>query len=56
MINIIFDMIYYYLTDKLQIFVKISQIIHQLILGYEKLNYLRLYNQKDFLVGFLVNY
>ena len=32
---------YCYLIDKLQIFVKLLQIIHQLILSYQKLNYLR---------------
>ena len=29
---------------------------HQLILSYQKLNYLRWYNQEDFLVDFLVHY
>ena len=38
------------------IFVKPLQIIQQLILSYQKLNYLRWYNQKDFLVDFLAHY
>ena len=38
--------------DKLQVFVKPLQIIYQLILSYQKLNYLRWYNQEDFLVNF----
>ena len=42
--------------DKLQLFTKLLQIIHQLILSYQKLNYLRLYKQEDFLVDFLVHY
>ena len=42
--------------DKLQIFVKLLQIIHQLILSYQKLNYVRSYNQENFLVDFLVHY
>ena len=44
------------LIDKLQIFVKPLQIIYQLILSYQKLKYLRWYNQEDFLVDFLVHY
>ena len=42
--------------EKLQIFVKPLQIIYQLILSYQKLKYLRRYNQQDFLVDFLVHY
>ena len=42
--------------DKLQIFVKLLLIIHQLILSYQKLNYVRSYNQENFLVDFLVHY
>ena len=43
------------LIDLLQIFVKPLQIIYQLILNYQKLKYLRSYNQ-DFLVDFLDHY
>ena len=32
------------------------QIIHQLILSYQKLNYLKWYNQEDFLVDFFDEY
>ena len=42
--------------DKLQIFVKLLLIIHQLILSYQKLNYVKSYNQENFLVDFLVHY
>ena len=35
---------------------KLLQIIHQLISSYQKLNSLRLYNQDDFLVDFLIHY
>ena len=41
--------------DKLQIFVKPLQIIYQQISNYRKLNYLRCYNQEDFLVDYLVH-
>ena len=41
---------------QLQIFLKRLQIIHQLILSYQKLSYPRWYNQKDFLVDFLFDY
>ena len=34
--------------NKFQIFVNLLQIIHQPILGYQKLDYLRRYNQEDF--------
>ena len=45
------------LTNRqLQIFVKLLQIVYQLILSYEKLNYLRCCNQEDFLVEFLLHY
>ena len=44
------------LTDKLQIFLKLLQIIYQLILSYQKLDYLRWCNLEDFLVDFLVHY
>ena len=43
------------LIDLLQIFEKPLQIIYQLILNYQKLKYLRSYNQ-DFLVDFLDHY
>ena len=43
-----------FLTNK-QV-VNFLQIIHQLILSYQKFNYLRWYNQLDFLVDFLVHY
>ena len=36
--------------------VKLLQIIYQLILSYQKLNYLRWYNYEEFLVDFLVHY
>ena len=42
--RLIFLINYYYLIDKLQIFRNILQTIHQLILNYQKLNYLRWYN------------
>ena len=35
---------------------KALQIIYQQILSYQKLNYLRRYNQEDFLVHYLVQY
>ena len=35
-------------NNKFQIFVRLLQIIHQLILSYQKLNYLGWYNQEDF--------
>ena len=38
------------------IFVKPLQIIYQQILSYRKLNYLRWYNQDDFLVDYSVHY
>ena len=41
---------------QLQIFLKRLQIIHQLILSYQKLSYPRWYNQEDFLVDFLFDY
>ena len=37
-------------------FHKALKIICQSILSYQKLNYLRWYNQRDFLVDFLVHY
>ena len=40
------------LTDKLQVFVNLLQIIHQPILNYQKVNYQRWYNQEDFLVDY----
>ena len=40
----------------MQIFVKLLQIIHKLILSYQKLSHLRWYNQEDFLVDSLVHY
>ena len=52
----IFLINYYQLIDKLQIFIKPLQIIYELILSYQKLKYLRWYNQEDFLVDFLVLY
>ena len=39
--KLIFLINYYYLIDKLQIFVKTLQIIYQQISNYQKLNYLR---------------
>ena len=36
--------------------VKFSQIIYQLTLSYQKLNYPRWCNQEDFLVNFFVHY
>ena len=36
------------LLDKLQIFVKLLLITHRLTLNYQKLNYQKWYNQKDF--------
>ena len=50
MVNLIFHMSYF------NFFVKISQIIYQLILSYQKLNYLRWYDQGDFLADYLVHY
>ena len=44
------------LIDKLQIFVKLLQLIHQLILSYQQLSCLKWYSQEDFLVEFLVHY
>ena len=41
---------------QLQIFLKRLQIIHQLILSYQKLSYPRWYNQEAFLVDFLFDY
>ena len=52
----IFLINYYQLIDKLQIFIKPLEIIYELILSYQKLKYLRWYNQEDFLVDFLVHY
>ena len=40
----------------MQIFVKLLLTTYQLILDYQKWNYLRGYSQKDFLVDFLVNF
>ena len=41
---------------RVEIFVTLLLTNHQLILIYEKLNYLRWYNQEDFLVDLLVHY
>ena len=35
---------------------KLLQITYQLISNYQKLNYLRRYNQEDFLIDYLVHY
>ena len=43
------------LTNR-QIFVELLQIIYQQMSNYQKLNYLRWYNQDDFLVDFLFHY
>ena len=41
LMKLIFEITYYQLIDKLQILVKLLQIIYQLISNYQKLSYLR---------------
>ena len=48
MIESVFGMNYYWLIDKLPVFVSLLQIINQLILSYPKLSHLRWYNQENF--------
>ena len=36
--------------------VKLSQIIYQLTLSYQKINYPRWYNREDFLVNFFIHF